>query len=208
MRHHHLPGARRSAQNAPRHPGNFDPKLLQPRICGVSSNRYPPEEDTQTLMQANFVSSRPVVIGLGALGLIPFAAGSLYAVLGEALLGVDPVRVFTAYSAVILSFLSGTLWGKCIAAPASGSAWQLLIFSNVMALLAWAALLTAGEPVVGLSALATGYAATLWIERRYDSKLTVASDDNYLAMRGALTIAVIAMHVLILAAMAWSTTNL
>lgn len=161
----------------------------------------------QTPMQSNLVTIRPVIIGLGALGLIPFAAGSLYAVLGEALLGLDPISLFMAYSAVILSFLSGTLWGKCLAAGASGSIWQLLVLSNLMALLAWFALLTADVPVIGLSALAIGYAAVLLIERRYDARLAAASGEHYLTMRGALTVAVVAMHVLILADLGWSSTT-
>ena len=151
------------------------------------------------------MTARPVSIGLGTLGLIPFVVASLCAVFGESLLGADPIRLFTGYSAVILSFLSGTLWGKCMNVPDTVIVPGVLVVSNVLALLAWAALLAVDLPGVGIVALGIGYAAVLWVERHYDQQLSVTSDGRYIAMRSALTAVVIAMHVLLFANLIWSS---
>ena len=151
-------------------------------------------------------TTRPVIIGLGSLGLVPFGAAGGMVLLGLNFPGLDPLRAFMGYSAVILSFLAGTLWGKSISCAAADSARQLLILSNLLALLAWLALMADAAPTTGLAALAAGYSIILWVERRYDRSLSAASDAGYQAMRNWLTVAVVIMHIVLIASLSWGRT--
>ena len=82
-----------------------------------------------------------VISTLGYAGLSPFlaACGLLYA--GEDALGR---QLFLSYSAIILSFLGGTHWGRLLSSGKTlelGAGLIALLASNVFALLAWSALL-------------------------------------------------------------------
>jgi len=61
--------------------------------------------------------------------------------LKETLLGLSGQQVFITYSAIILSFLSGVLWGAALEGFDNTLGRTALILSNLFALAAWAALL-------------------------------------------------------------------
>lgn len=99
---------------------------------------------------------------LGWLGTIPFIATAatvqfapqeFNAAAGEALIG---------YGAVILSFLGGIAWGRCLSDDVDGHPGRrtlMMSLSNVPPLLAWIALLL--EPGHGLILLMVSFAAAL-----------------------------------------------
>lgn len=150
----------------------------------------------------------PLTTWLGYLGLIPFliplgsmirAVASGAGIHASSLSGLYAPYVFISYSAIILSFLSGILWskGRCIDQP--NTAKVAIIFSNIVALVAWASLI-----VINFSALLTmfavslllgGYGSLLLAERALDTEL---QDRSYWQMRLVLTTIVILAHSLVL----------
>ncbi len=99
---------------------------------------------------------------LGYAGLIPFAAGALACWLDPAWLPVAPEYALAAYGAVILSFIGAVHWGRLVAPGAArdpqAAGW--FVWSNVPALLGWAALLlpAAAGLVLLIAALALAWA--------------------------------------------------
>lgn len=71
-------------------------------------------------------------------GVIPFVGLTILSVSGADLLTVHPAHALLLYGAVIVSFLSGIHWGQALSHP---GAKPLLWHSNVVALLAWLAVL-------------------------------------------------------------------
>lgn len=141
---------------------------------------------------------------LGYLGLIPFVVpfGSMCeSVLSEAgihsaaIWGLYAPYIFITYSAIILSFLSGILWSKSRRSSAAVRSSFSLIFSNIIAVLAWITLLMINlSPLMMLFAvtlLLCGYASLLLAERAIDSGVEEAP---YWQMRLLLTTLVIVMH--------------
>lgn len=104
-------------------------------------------------------------IWLGGLGLVPFAmmVAALHfgpteqtALMGSALIG---------YSAVILSFLGGIAWGRCLSSDSEMRPkiqTRMIMISNVPPLLAWTALLL--EFDTGLMLLMACFAAMLAVD--------------------------------------------
>lgn len=115
--------------------------------------------------------------------------------------------VFIAYSAVILSFLSGALWERerersRLAEPNRLTSVTIL-FSNFIALSAWACLLLIYvAPIMTVFAvclLLAGFLSLLWVER-----LTAAAEligSSYWSMRLRITILVVLLHALVAALM-------
>ena len=149
----------------------------------------------------------PTFIALGYLGLLPFAislgvilaaAVSGPGVHSAALLGLYAPYVFIAYSACILSFLSGAVWRDNTAEHGAAS---LLVISNVLAVLAWLCLLAIQVSqmltLLAIAVLMSGYLMLLWAER-----MVPEVDDRYTAMRVKLTAWVVAMHLLVLVCLA------
>ena len=143
---------------------------------------------------------------LGYAGLLPFLVPLYLMVQGfssdaglqsASLLGLYAPYVFIAYSAVILSFLSGTLW--TYARPHSGIlAAGAILFSNLVALAAWLSLLLIYlTPIMTLFALCllmAAYLGLLLIERL----LNVPQESGYWRMRVQLTILVAAAHLAVI----------
>ena len=104
-----------------------------------------------------------------------------------------------AYSAVILSFLSGVLWGKARQSMTSDKTNMLLITSNIISVLAWVSLLMIYiSPLMMLFAvtiLLCGYATMLLAEFSIDADYESVT---YWRLRLLLTVSVIAAHSLIL----------
>lgn len=132
-------------------------------------------------------------IWLSVFGLLPFGGAALSA----AFLGEDhggwAMAALMAYGAVILSFLGGIHWGVAIAGdPGNGALPRRLMVSVAPSLVAWAGLLLPLK--VGLLVLATGFAATLYI----DTRATRAGEmpSWYPRLRRPLSIAVLASFLL------------
>jgi hypothetical protein len=142
--------------------------------------------------------TQTLIYSLGYLGLIPFVATLLALIAGENWFFVDNSKLFSTYSAVILSFLGGVLWGRSIGLSNSATRY-LFLFSNAMALLAWLSLLLVESfSSITLGLLIAGYAALLLIE--YVGYRRFLSDVNqgYLTMRINLTSLVILAHLIAL----------
>lgn len=147
---------------------------------------------------------------LGYLGLTPFLLPLAVMVngfeFGNGLQGVSVFGfygpyVFISYSAVILSFLTGTLWARARLGDDNTLARAGVIVSNLLALTAWASLLLIYVAplltVFAVCLLLAGYLALLYLERF----LQAQADKNYWKMRLQLTAIVCAAHLILLAMM-------
>ncbi|MBM6551431.1 DUF3429 domain-containing protein [Marinomonas ostreistagni] len=142
------------------------------------------------------ISSRPIIMTLGYLGLVPFIASTVIHLTGWMRTELEPQTVFITYSAIILSFLCGALWGQVIEQPMQPRGRTLLVCSNIVALVAWLGLLIQ-QPHMSLLALFCGYVSVFWLEVRWLKQLR-ADNSYYPSMRFALTTIVCSMHLLML----------
>ena len=143
-----------------------------------------------------------VICLLGSIGLVPFivSVGSMVsgAWLGGGLqsasiFGLYAPYVFMAYSATILSFLAGTLWGKWETFPSNRRSAAVLIFTNLTSLLAWVSLtvihMSQFLSILAVAFLAAGYLGILGVERTLKS-----SSRGYWNLRVSLTTVVVLLH--------------
>jgi hypothetical protein len=136
-----------------------------------------------------------VISTLGYAGLTPFlaACGLLYA--GEDALGR---QLFLSYSAIILSFLGGTHWGRLLSFGKTlelGAGLIALLASNVFALLAWSALLLGhGNVLYPFIILTTGFVLLFLVEAASMPTIDRAVHSRYSAFRAFLTISVLLLH--------------
>ena len=153
---------------------------------------------------------------LGDLGSLPFIL--LAGVMADAhfngpglhsasVLGLYAPYIFIAYSAVILSFLSGALWERerqrsRLDEP-NRLATVTILFSNFIALSAWACLLLIYvAPIMTVFAiclLLAGFLSLLWVERLTGAAALFSS--SYWSMRLRITILVVLLHGLVAALM-------
>lgn len=132
---------------------------------------------------------------LGVAGVIPFAGGFILTVTGGAGWVREPELVFVNYSAVILSFLCGAVWGRLLSSRPTRTVISLMVASNALALLAWLALLSVNlDVVVPLGLLSLGYLVVLLIELRSVELLYRQVYLGYLRLRIGLTTAVVILH--------------
>jgi len=129
---------------------------------------------------------------LGYLGLIPFVIALSFQNLIIELFQQTPKQVFIFYSAVILSFIAGTLWRK--------KNDQLNIkrqyLSNLFSLMAFLALLIAQNQALIL--LAVSYLAILFCEYKLDEAQAEGikvENKQYFDMRLQLTSIVVLLHI-------------
>ena len=157
---------------------------------------------------------------LGDLGSLPFIL--LAGVMADAhfngpglhsasVLGLYAPYIFIAYSAVILSFLSGALWERERERERQRSrldepnrlATVTILFSNFIALSAWACLLLIYvAPIMTVFAiclLLAGFLSLLWVERLTGAAALFSS--SYWSMRLRITILVVLLHGLVAALM-------
>lgn len=132
--------------------------------------------------------------GLGYAGLLPFIIATTMAWTGFKLTWLNAEFAFISYSAVILSFISGTLWGRAIALSTSSTTGRLLIQSNLFSILAWIALLL-NQQLFSLAILAVGYLSLLAIERKAKE---LCLNQDYISMRLRLTLVAVTLHLLML----------
>ena len=153
---------------------------------------------------------------LGDLGSLPFIL--LAGVMADAhfngpglhsasVLGLYAPYIFIAYSAVILSFLSGALWERererSRQTEPNRLATVTILFSNFIALSAWACLLLIYvAPIMTVFAiclLLAGFLSLLWVERLTGAAALFSS--SYWSMRLRITILVVLLHGLVAALM-------
>lgn len=140
--------------------------------------------------------SRGIIVGLGLLGLVPFLVILLPFFGMDRLLSVSIPFLFTCYSATILSFLAGVLWGRVLADDDSLLTFFILIFSNAMALFSWAGLLLyEASRASSLLLLMLGYLFILLAELRYRRRIFHKLDSGYVRLRVLLTGTVLVLHV-------------
>lgn len=131
---------------------------------------------------------------LGFAGLLPFIILSVLA-FNHSLLAPEMTMLgFVSYSAVILSFVAGTLWGKAVILTLDDNIAKLLIISNIIALGCWIALLT---PFVlsALILLVSGYLYILYVEFKAKQLSTTTS---YITLRTILTCVAVVCHIVVM----------
>ena len=149
-------------------------------------------------MRADYLvttQTRNTMAKLGYMGLLPFLFGLLLSLTNSQFIGISGETLFITYSVVILSFLSGILWGNGIENFESQSSNKALILSNVIVLVAWLAVLL-GEQKEFLTTLILiiGYIAVWRAERAMREENQSEGPDGYFDMRTRLTSSVVLMH--------------
>jgi hypothetical protein len=124
---------------------------------------------------------------LGYLGLIPFIV-CLYLSSEIAFFGIYTTQAFVAYSAIILSFVAGTIWQR----DADVYQDKRHIISNIFSLIAFASLLVVHE--VALILLALSFIFLFVYENSLSKKPKLPTD--YMNMRFWLTQIVVLLHVI------------
>lgn len=139
--------------------------------------------------------TRNTMAKLGYMGLIPFLFGLLLSLTDSQVFSLSGETLFITYSVVILSFLSGILWGNGIENFESQSSNKALILSNIIVLAAWLAVLL-GEQQEFLTTLILilGYIAVWRAERFMREESQSEGPDGYFDMRTRLTSSVVLMH--------------
>ncbi|MEZ8009804.1 MULTISPECIES: DUF3429 domain-containing protein [Vibrio] len=139
--------------------------------------------------------TRDTMAKLGYMGLIPFLFGLLLSLTDSQFFSLSGETFFITYSVVILSFLSGILWGNGIENFESQSSNKALILSNIIVLAAWLAVLL-GEQQEFLTTLILilGYIAVWRAERSMREENQSEGPDGYFDMRTRLTSSVVLMH--------------
>ncbi|MHA2938023.1 DUF3429 domain-containing protein [Vibrio sp. RC27] len=131
---------------------------------------------------------------LGFMGLIPLFA-SLYLSINDVAWQLESKQAFMAYSAIILSFVAGTLWKNQDQQinKIHLTHTQQNYISNIFSLFAFLALLV--NQHLGLAILATNFLALFLYESRL-AKVTECKESlkGYLAMRLQLTVIVILLQ--------------
>jgi hypothetical protein len=147
-------------------------------------------------------SNKKTMYQLGYLGLIPFIAGAGMMATNMSFLGLSGSQIFISYSVIILSFLSGVLWGRGLSGGVTKSVPNrtALVASNVFALLVWGLLLQSSQSThLVIVLLALGFGALWLCERRICKYTSAHSIEGYPIMRRNLTVSVVALH-----AIAWA----
>ena len=135
---------------------------------------------------------------LGYLGLIPFLISALAELMSLTLpLPVSAMTLLLTYGAIILSFMSGTLWGRAIHRADSEPTNVLLLLSNAFALLAWSTLLL-NSVFWSLLLQMVGFALVLAFERQLARGTLMTTQSGYYPMRLILTTGVIVCQLLVL----------
>ncbi|MDG0969847.1 MAG: DUF3429 domain-containing protein [Porticoccaceae bacterium] len=150
-----------------------------------------------------------IMIVLGYAGLLPFVVTAVMmaraAWFGEglqsaALGGFYVPYIFIAYSAVILSFLAGTLWSKWTSFQNQGLSGLIIVSSNAVALISWIALLliylSSLATLLALGLLVSGFLSLMYLER-----FSQNMDRRYWQLRVNLTIAVTITHLIVIVLM-------
>ena len=158
------------------------------------------------MLRNNYAANRVCILdkqrlisSLGYLGLIPFRGSSVMLIGGENDSRVTFETLFIGYSAVILAFLGGSMWGRVLELHDSRKVLAILVFSNLIALLGWISFyvsIAAFKAAVG--SLAVGFILMFLAERRYSVLMFAGVNRAYLDLRTTLTALVVILHLLVL----------
>ncbi|MEM1402873.1 MAG: DUF3429 domain-containing protein [Pseudomonadota bacterium] len=141
--------------------------------------------------------SPPVLMRLlGVAGLVPFVATALGTMFLSDLLLAVSVRGFLVYSAAILCFLAGTLWGETLPEPSPGDRAPILISNGVVLFVVFATM--TAQPLVAGILLMLGHGTQMWYEQRLSAR-----GAWYTRLRTWLTIIAVICHVLFVVALMW-----
>ncbi len=141
------------------------------------------------------VTTRVTMLRLGYLGLLPFLFSLILLFSDTTLFNLNGHQFFVAYSAVILSFLSGILWGNGIDHYYHRLSRNILVLSNLFVLLAWGALLQGHTHyIIATLLLASGYLAVWYAEKLIRNVEQETAPKGYQVMRTNLTLGVLLMH--------------
>ncbi|RCX00929.1 DUF3429 domain-containing protein [Marinomonas foliarum] len=138
---------------------------------------------------------KSVVVTLATLSIVPFILATYLNLSHSTLFGKTGVTIFATYGAIILSFLSGIIWGRVIEQPESGAGKILLISSNIVLLSAWCSLLLS-TPELSVVLLLLGFITIFWLEARWLKPSYV--NKAYLTLHFGITSLVCIMHLLVL----------
>lgn len=133
---------------------------------------------------------------LAVLGVIPFVFATYLSWSGQVFFEKSGLNLFITYSAIILSFMGGTLWGQFIHKNIDALSRYVLISSNFLAIGAWFSLLIY-VPVLSIGLLFLGFISTFWVEVRA-LKHNESTNARYLNLRFIVTIIVCVLHLLVL----------
>jgi len=137
------------------------------------------------------------------LGIIPFAASFAFFISSILIYGIQGDALFVLYSAIILSFIAGALWGKSKHNDHNHS--SPILWSNIWAIASFFAVLllwASHSAAISLLILLAGYTHILKIEQE-QYKIPLASphsNTQYLSNRRQVTAIVISLHLLMLLA--------
>lgn len=131
---------------------------------------------------------------LGILGLIPFFGSFIFHWTNTTWLNWSGTILFISYSSVILSFLSGTLWGQTLALKTHKPVNIAVVLSNIIALLAWGALLISSSHKLAIIILISGYLSMLGSELQLKAFIPTL-EERYIKMRIYLSTIVISLHI-------------
>ena len=131
-------------------------------------------------------------IRLGYLGLLPFVAGAVAALLSNELASVA-LQAFVLYSLAILSFMGGVHWGLALISGTRQSA--RLLISVVPVVTAWICLMTLPAHLT-LAVLGGGFIAQWFVDRPIFEELPIPA--WYLEMRPRLAYVVAGCHLFML----------
>lgn len=146
-------------------------------------------------------SSTSIMFRLGYLGLLPFALSLICIVTGASLFGLTGEEMFISYSVVILSFLSGVLWGNGIDHSVDKISRNALLLSNLFAVMTWGVLLLSRQNIaLALILLAIGYFLVWFSERAVRVAEKERKPAGYKILRARLTTSVVIMHCIALIA--------
>ena len=130
-----------------------------------------------------------VTMTLGFLGLIPFFT-SFYFSIQSLTWQLESKQIFITYSAIILSFIAGTLWDRSEQKKYD----KQKVISNIFSLFAFIALLV--NDYLALIVLAISYLAIFLYETGVTIfSTTIRVTPAYQRVRLQLTITVIALHI-------------
>ena len=163
-----------------------------------------PKQDSQSTLSYSLTAF------LGDLGSLPFTLLALLMVQGylagpglqsTSVFGLYAPYVFIAYSAVILSFLCGTLWAAARVSEPGFLPNAAIVLSNLLTLSAWASLLlNYVAPIMTIFAvtlLLAGFLSLLWAERLL-ARQVGELDRAYWSMRLRITALVAVWHIVVI----------
>ena len=136
-----------------------------------------------------------ITYSLGTIGLAPFILGVIFSLFQYERFGLSGVVIFTTYSLAILCFLAGSLWGQVLKGPFSTYNQKILVATNILVVIGWAACLASPNFLVpSIVVLGLMFAGIAFLEVKLFRHSTARQDGSYARLRFFLTNLVLAAH--------------